>query len=225
MGNAGWVPRPIPNHLAAVELHGNELSIPRYTDLAICYPFSDTVYYLPPLSLAPIPGSYMSGQMLYLRTYTAFSITITPAPGDTIMGDPSLEMPGGNLLVLAYLSGNDWTVLANIAGGPVMTPEALAKLRASHSSGGRSSPTLGNASPITGSASTGSSVSRESSRGISDSREIPREAGSPSAVEPSTTGSSTAALATGSQTAGDSGPSAETEPKSRPMTKVNILRR
>lgn len=127
MGNVNGLPHAIPNHAAVTEIHGNDMTIPRYTEVAFCYPFNDTSYHLPKLSLAPALGSYMAGQWMYLRTYTGFDLTVVAADGDTIMDSPSITMPGGNLLILMYVSGNDWQIVANIAGGAIMSTEAMAK--------------------------------------------------------------------------------------------------
>ena len=113
----------IPWHVAATELRGNNLSIPRETQLATCFPTGDTVYYLPKLLLEPDP--YMSGRILMLRTYTAFGITLTAAAGDTIMGSSSMLMAGGNLVILVYISGNAWQIMANIPGGGIPAPSLV----------------------------------------------------------------------------------------------------
>lgn len=115
----------IPWHVAATELRGNNVSIPRDTQLAACFPLGDTVYYLPKLLLEPDP--YMSGRVLMLRTYTAFEIIVTAAAGDTIMGSASMVMAGGNLVILVYISGNEWQVMANIPGGGIPTPSLIVK--------------------------------------------------------------------------------------------------
>lgn len=115
---------PVPWHVAATELNGNGITIPRDIQLATCYPSMDTAYYLPKLSLEPSPDSYMSWRVLMLRTYTAFQITLTAAAGDTIMGQPSIVMPGGNLVILVYISGSDWQIMANIPGGTITVATA-----------------------------------------------------------------------------------------------------
>lgn len=109
----------IPWHVAARELRGNNVTIPRETQLATCFPLGDTVYYLPKLIVDPSPGSYMPGRILMLRTYTAFQITLTAAAGDNIMGSSSINMPGGNLVILVYIAGNEWQIMANISGGSI----------------------------------------------------------------------------------------------------------
>jgi hypothetical protein len=155
----------VPYHAAIVEIHGNNMTIPRQVHVVICYPLSDTTYYLPKLSLEPKPGSYMSGQILQLRTYTAFEITITAAEGDTIMGESSCAMAGGNLLTLIYISGNDWQILANVNGGAVGT-NAFIGSRAKAQTGAGSPVTT--SSPVTSHTSTPRSMTPK----IDDSRPL-----------------------------------------------------
>lgn len=118
---------PIPNRASVAVLVGNAQTIPRGTDIAICSPAGATPYTLPKLDVEPASGSYMQGQTLQLRNRTAFTITLTPAAGDTIGGNATLAVTAQQYVTLVYVSGSNWSIVATLtsAADPDPAPDAV----------------------------------------------------------------------------------------------------
>lgn len=133
---------PIPNKAVIAVLVGNAQTIPRGTDIAICSPAGATVYTLPKLDVEPASGSYMQGQVLQLRNRTAFTITLTPAAGDTIGGNATLAVTAQQFVMLGYVSGSNWSIVATLtsAADPAPAPEEVTAEVASPTATGAMSP-------------------------------------------------------------------------------------
>lgn len=118
---------PIPSKVSVVSLVGNAQAVPRGTDVALCAPTAGTVYTLPKLDVEPAAGSYMQGQMLQLRNLTAFTITLTPAAGDTIGGHPTLDVTAQQFIVLVYAGAANWSIVMRVtsAADPEPLPVAV----------------------------------------------------------------------------------------------------
>lgn len=136
---------PIPNKAAVAVLVGNAQTIPRGTDIAICSPAGATAYTLPKLDVEPAPGTYRQGQVLQLRNRTAFTITLTPAAGDTIGGNATLAVTAQQYVILVYVSGSNWNIVAVLtsAADPAPDPDAVEVTVDSPTATGAMSPVTG----------------------------------------------------------------------------------